>query len=113
MWYQGLSAVILTAFQYLLPMAAPVLRKPLTVDDYIASRYTLHLFDLCLVNDGAVCLIVSRADKARDQVPNPVLVAGWGESKVRSNKLDAMVRERRPGILRKPIDLFDECYTKI
>ena len=73
------------------------MQKPLTVDDYIASRYNvrpLHLFDLCVVKDGAVCLIVNRADKARDQVPNPVLVAGWGESKVRSNKLDAMVRER-------------------
>ena len=45
-----------------------VMKKPLTLDDYMASRYIvrpLHLFDICIVNDGAVCLIVRRADLAR------------------------------------------------
>lgn len=77
-----------------------VMQKPITVESYMASRYIvrpLHLFDLCLVNDGAVCLIVSRAELAKGM--RPALVAGWGEAKVKGRKLHAMVRERlRPQI---------------
>jgi acetyl-CoA acetyltransferase len=80
-------------------MANPnaVMRKPLTIEDYLASRYVvrpLHLFDICLVNDGAVCLIVRKADMAKDLPHVPVLVAGWSEQKVKSDKLDALVRRR-------------------
>jgi hypothetical protein len=41
-----------------------------------------------------VCLIVRRADQARDLPHAPVLVAGWGASKVKTNKMHNMVRER-------------------
>ena len=74
-----------------------VMQSPLTIDAYLASRYIvrpMHLFDLCLVNDGAVCLIVRRADLARDMPHKPVLVSGWGESRVPNNKLHYLVRER-------------------
>ena len=54
----------------------------------------LHLFDLCLVNDGAVCLIIRRADMARGLAHTPVDVGGWGHSTVTTNKLHALVRER-------------------
>jgi acetyl-CoA acetyltransferase len=73
-----------------------VMQTPMSIQDYMNSRYIvrpLHLFDLCLVNDGGVCLIVRRADKARDLPHAPVLVAGWGESKVKSNKMHYLVRE--------------------
>lgn len=80
-------------------MANPnaVMQTPLSLEDYLSSRYIvrpLHLFDMCLVNDGAVCLIVSRADLAREASPSPVLVAGWGASKVRQNKMHYLIRER-------------------
>lgn len=80
-------------------MANPnaIMRKPLSLEDYLASRYIvrpLHLFDLCLVNDGGVCLIVRKAEMARDLAHVPVLVAGWGESRVKSDKLHTLVRER-------------------
>jgi len=74
-----------------------VMQTPLSIEDYLNSRYIvrpLHVFDLCLVNDGAVCLIVRRADKARDLPHTPVLVAGWGESKIVNSKLHYLVRER-------------------
>jgi acetyl-CoA acetyltransferase len=74
-----------------------VMQSPLTVNDYMASRYIvrpMHLFDMCLVNDGAVCLIVSRADMAKVAAKPPVLVAGWGEAKVSHSKMQAMIRER-------------------
>lgn len=79
-----------------------VMQTPFTIEEYLASRYIvrpLHLYDICLVNDGAVVLIVSRADRARDAAKTPVLLAGWSETRVRSNKMHAMVRERlRPHI---------------
>ena len=74
-----------------------VMQAPMSIEDYLASRYIvrpLHLFDLCLVNDGAVCLIVRRADMARDLPHAPVLVAGWGEAKAKGDKLNNLVRER-------------------
>lgn len=74
-----------------------VMQTPLSMADYLSSRYIvrpLHLFDLCLVNDGAVCLILRRADKARNLPHAPVLVAGWGESKTKNSKLHTLVRER-------------------
>jgi acetyl-CoA acetyltransferase len=85
-------------------MAQPnsVMQKPMSLDDYMASRYVvrpLHLFDICMVNDGAVCLIVRRADLAKAAASRagakpPVLVAGWGESKIKTDKLRTMVRDR-------------------
>ena len=74
-----------------------IMQKPLTMDQYLSSRYIvrpLHLFDICLHNDGAVCLIVSRTDMARDLPNVPVDVAGWGESYVKQDKMDMMVRQR-------------------
>lgn len=73
-----------------------VMQAPMTLGDYLASRpivKPLRLFDICMVNDGAVCLIVSREDVARDRPHTPVLVAGWGQSSVRCNHLKALVQE--------------------
>ncbi|MCP8615249.1 thiolase family protein [Salirhabdus salicampi] len=45
-----------------------VFKEPLTVDDYMNSRYIaepLHLYDYCLINDGAVAIIVSSVEKAK------------------------------------------------
>lgn len=94
---EDLGAIAIAVRQHAAATDNAVMQKPLTIADYMASRYIvrpLHLFDMCLVNDGAVCLIVSRADLARDQVAAPVLVAGWGESKVTHSKLDFMVKQR-------------------
>lgn len=74
-----------------------VMQTPFTIEEYMASRYIvrpLHLLDICLVNDGAVCLIVRRADMARDMAKVPVDVAGWGEAKIGHSKLDQMVRQQ-------------------
>ncbi|MCB2079202.1 MAG: thiolase family protein [Novosphingobium sp.] len=88
-----------------------VMQKPMTIADYMASRYVvrpLHLFDICLVNDGAVCLIVRRADLAKDMPHDPVLVAGWGESKIRDSKMHMLVRERlRPQLQDASKQAFD------
>jgi len=79
-----------------------VMKTELTLEQYRASRYIvrpLRIFDICIVNDGAVCLIVRRADMAGDLRQVPVDVAGWGHAKIKQDKLHAMVRERlRPQI---------------
>jgi acetyl-CoA acetyltransferase len=60
-----------------------VMQKPITREDYHSSRYIvepLHLFDYCLINDGAVCIIVSGQDRARDMRQPVVTILGTGES---------------------------------
>jgi len=74
-----------------------IMQSPLTVEKYLDSRYVvrpLHLFDLCLVNDGAVCLIVRRSDLANEMPHVPVHIGGWGHAAVKTNKLNTLVRER-------------------
>ncbi|MFI5047183.1 MAG: thiolase family protein, partial [Acidimicrobiia bacterium] len=73
------------------------MRTPMSIDDYLASRYIvrpMRLFDMCLVNDGAVCLILTSTDRARDLPHIPVLVSGWGNARVHDSKMHAMVIER-------------------
>jgi acetyl-CoA acetyltransferase len=87
-------------------MAQPqaVMSKELTLDAYMASRYIvrpLRLFDICIVNDGAVCLIIRKADMARGLRHVPVDVAGWSWAKIGQDKMHVMVREQlRPQMQR-------------
>ena len=74
-----------------------VMTSPLTMADYLASRYVvkpLHLFDICLVNDGAVCILMQRTEPAKARPHVPVLLSGWGYDTVHHDKLDFMIRDR-------------------
>lgn len=56
-----------------------VYRTPITIEDYKEARKIiepLRLFDFTVNTDGAVCLIVTRADRARDCKNVPVLISG-------------------------------------
>jgi acetyl-CoA acetyltransferase len=76
----------------------------------MASRYIvkpMHLFDICLVNDGAVCLIISEADRARDCAKPPVDIAGWGEAYITKNKMKTMIEDRlRPQMQEAAAQVF-------
>ena len=59
------------------------LRKPMTVDDHLSSRMIsdpFRLFDCCLVSNGAIAVIVTSAERARDLAQPPVYVRGFGQS---------------------------------
>jgi acetyl-CoA acetyltransferase len=60
-----------------------MMRKPMSLDDYLASRWIVdpfRMFDCCLETDGAVAIVLTRADRAGDLPHRPVLVQGaaWG-----------------------------------
>ena len=73
------------------------LRKPITLDDYHASRWVvepLHLFDCCLVSNGAVAVIVTSAQRARESRQAPVYLRGFGQCAPG----DTARKEREPAV---------------
>ncbi len=58
-----------------------VMQKPITIEDHENARpivAPLRLLDYCLINDGAVCIIMTTAERAKDFRKKPVLVSGVG-----------------------------------
>ena len=60
--------------------AAWFYEKPITMDDYLASRWVvepwLRLLDCCQESDGGAAYIVTRMDKARDLKQKPARILG-------------------------------------
>ena len=56
-----------------------IMREPFDVEEHQRSRFVcepLHLLDYCLINDGAACVIVTTAERARDCRKRPVYIGG-------------------------------------
>ena len=76
-----LGAVPVAFREHALRHPDAVMKKPITLDDHANARRIvdpLGLFDYCLINDGAVCLILTTAERARDLKQPPVLISGVG-----------------------------------
>jgi acetyl-CoA acetyltransferase len=59
------------------------LRAPVTIEDYLASRWIaepFHLLDCCLVSNGGIAVIVTSADRAAALRQPPVYVRGWAQA---------------------------------
>jgi acetyl-CoA acetyltransferase len=105
------------------------MKKPMTMEDYHASRWIiepLHLFDCCLVSNGAVAVVVTSAERARDLKQPPVYLRGFGQAApgdiARAEREPAVYTGatasgkqalRQAGIELADIDVLEiyDCYT--
>jgi len=80
---EQLAEVAVAARQWALLNPKAWEKKPLTVDDVLASRMVsspLTVRDCCLVTDGGGAMVMVSAAKARDLDVTPVYVLGHGEA---------------------------------
>lgn len=60
-----------------------VMRKPVSLEDYLASRFVvepMHLLDYCLINDGGAAMVLTVPEAAPDHPKPPVYVLGAAQS---------------------------------
>jgi len=77
---EDLSHIAVAFRKHAMLNPAAVMRKPMTLDDHRASRFIaepLRLLDYCLINDGAVALIMTTPERAADLRKPPVYVSGY------------------------------------
>lgn len=82
---EGLGHVAVAFRKHAMLNPAAVMRKPITLDDHRNARpicEPLKLLDYCLINDGAVSLILTSKERARDLRKAPVYVAGYSRRDV-------------------------------
>ena len=93
----GAVSVSIRAWAQMNPQAI-MYGRPMTLDDYMESRFIsppLRLFDYCLQNEGAQCLIVTTPERARDLKKPPVYIAGY--QGIHASRDDSIIFAR-PGL---------------
>ena len=99
--------------------------KPLTLDEYNASRWIaepFHVFDCCLVSNGGLAVIVTSAERARTMRKPPVYVWGMGQGHRGGDASDTLASgaglAKEPAFAMADITLRDvhvvelyDCYT--
>ncbi len=80
---EQLGSVAVTFRQHAQRNPAALMQKPMTLDDYMNARFIsepLRLFDCCLETDGALAVVLTRAERARDLKQKPAYVMGAAQS---------------------------------
>jgi acetyl-CoA acetyltransferase len=127
--HEQLGAIAVGQRQWALMNPRAQMRKPMTIEDYHASRWVvepLHLFDCCLVSNGGVAVIVTSAERARDLRQPPVYLRGFGQcapgDTARAGRDPAVhtgatksgqLALRQAGIELADVDMLElyDCYT--
>jgi acetyl-CoA acetyltransferase len=126
---EQLGAIAVAQRQWAMHNERAQIRKPLTLEEHQSSRYIaepLHLFDCCLVSNGAVALVITSAEQSRSLRQPPVYVLGVGQAAPGdSQRTDrhpgthtgaarsGEQARRRAGVSLADIDVLElyDCYT--
>lgn len=76
---EDLGRVAVTQRQNAMRNPRAMMRKPLTMDEYLAAPWIaepLRLFDCCLETDAGIAVVVTSAARARDSKQPAVLISG-------------------------------------
>lgn len=102
---EQLAQVAVTFRQHGMANPHAKMRKPLTVEDVLASPLVaspLHRLDCCVVTDGGGAVVLTSRERARDLKKKPVHVAGFGAA-IHRTQLSQMDRDiRTPAVLSGP-----------
>jgi acetyl-CoA acetyltransferase len=83
---EAFAEIAISQRQNALNRPKAIMRDPITLDDYFNARMIadpLCLLDFCLETDGAIAVVTTSLDRAKDlrQPPVPVIAAAHGGSK--------------------------------
>ncbi len=87
------------------------MRKPITLEDHQSSRWVvepLHLLDCCLVSNGAVAVVVTSSERAKDLRQPPVHLLGLGQFAPGDSKRT----DREPGIYTGATEAGRQAFTQ-
>ena len=76
---EQLGSIAITMREHALTNERAMLRKPLTMDEYLGARPIVDpfgLYDICLESDGACAALVTSAERAKDLRKPPVYITG-------------------------------------
>lgn len=101
---QKLAAVPISIRRHALLNPDSVMKTELTLDEHQNSRMVidpLHLFDCCIMTDGAVVTLVTSMERARDLRQKPVRIAGM--QGIRSSREEFIFAPPGLGINQQPV----------
>ena len=96
---EQLAAVPMTLRRHATLNPRAIMKTPLTLEAHQTARMVvdpLRLFDCCLISDGAVVVLVARADRAKNMRQKPIRITGM--QGVRSGRDEFIFAPRGLGI---------------